>query len=236
MMGPRTTALLSAAAILAAACDNTSDKPTRPEASRAPSEVKAPAATPPAEPKPAAAPSGPGTLDAEIVRAARTAQGVDKVKLEVENDGTIRYASVYHHDAAALPEPVTRLLEVQFPGGKILKYETEMVAGHGRLFELEVETKDQQICEYSAKPDGTLVYTECHIDPKALPEAVRAALDRSFPGAAVKEAEKRTEVGGEDQYEVELESGGRLHELYFKADGTQLRHELVIPAVIEVPA
>ena len=36
--------------------------------------------------------------------------------------------------------------------------------------------------------------------------------------------------------EIEFEAGGRLHELYFKADGSVIRHELVIPAVIEVPA
>lgn len=229
------TALLGAAAIIAAACDNSSDKPTKPEASRAPMEAKAPA-PPPAEPKPAAEPPGPGRLDGEMLRVAATAQGVEKIKLEAESDGKVRYLSVHHHDAGALPEPVAKLLEAQFPGGKILKYETEMVDGHGRLFEVEVETKDQQVCEYSAKPDGTLMYTECHIDPKALPEPIRAALDKAFPGAAIKEAEKKTVIGGEEEFEVELETGGRLHELYFKTDGTQLRHELVIPAVIEVPA
>lgn len=228
----RTAALLGAAAIIVAACDNSPDKPTRTEASSAPVETKA------AAPTPAPAPvteAGPGRLDSESIRTAATAQGVEKVKLEADADGTVRYLSVYHKDAGALPEPVTRMLETQYPGGKILKYETEIVA-EGRRYEVEVETKDQQICEYSAKADGTLVYTECHIDPKALPEKIRAEVDATFPGAAIKEAEKKVIVGGEEEYEVELEAGGRTHELYFKADGTRLRHELVIPAVIEVPA
>lgn len=229
----RTAALLGAAAIVAAACDNSSDKPTKPEASRAPVETKAAAPTTPT-PAPVAE-AGPGRIDSESIRTAATAQGVEKVKIETDADGKVRYLSVYHKDAGALPEPVTRMLETQYPGGKILKYETEIV-DDGRRYEVEVETKDQQICEYSAKADGTLVYNECHIDPKALPEKIRAEVEKTFPGAAIKEAEKKTIVGGEEEYEVELESGGRTHELYFKADGTRFRHELVIPAVIEVPA
>jgi hypothetical protein len=234
-MAIRTAALLGAAAMIAAACDNSSDKPTKPEASKAPVETKVAAPTPAPTPAPVAE-AGPGHMDSETLRAAATAQGVEKVKIETEADGKVRYLSVYHKDAGALPEPVTKLLETQYPGGKIVRYETEIVDKHGRLYELEVETKDQQICEYSAKADGTLVYNECHIDPKALPEKVRAEVEKAFPGAAIKEAEKKVIVGGEEEYEVELEVGGRMHELYYKADGTQLRHELVIPAVIEVPA
>lgn len=230
------TALLGAAAIVAAACDNSSDKPTKPEASRAPVEAKAPAPPPAAEPKPAAEPPGPGRLDGEMIRAAATAQGVERIKIETEADGKVRYLAVTHNDAAALPEPVVELLAKQYPGGKILKYEAEMVDRHGRLFEVEVETQDKQRCEYSAKADGTLVYSECHIDPAALPEKIRADVERAFPGAPIKEAEKKVVVGGEEEFEVELESGGRVHELYFKADGTRFRHELVIPAIVEVPA
>lgn len=233
-MAIRTAALLGAAAMIAAACDNTSDKPTTPVASTAPGESRA-APTPAPTPAPVAEP-GPGHMDRDTLRAAATAEGVEKIKIETEADGKVRYLSVYHKDAGALPEPVIKLLDTQYPGGKILRYETEIVDKHGRLYELEVETKDQQLCEYSAKADGTLVYNECHIDPKALPEKIRAEVEKAFPGVPIKEAEKKVIVGGEEEYEVELESGGRMHELYFKADGTQFRHELVIPAVIEVPA
>jgi hypothetical protein len=234
MMAIRTAALLGAAALLAAGCDNP-DKP-RAEASRPPAEAKATPPTPAPVPAPAAEPTGPGRIDSETLRAAATAQGVERVKLETEKDGSIRYLSVHHKDASALPAAVTRLLDTQYPGGKIVRYETEMVDKLGRLYEVEVETKDQQECEYSAKADGTLVYTECHIDPKALPEKIRTEVERDFPGAAIKEAEKKSVVGGDEEYEVEFESGGRLHELYFKADGTRFRHELVIPALVEVPA
>jgi len=203
----------------------------------APSPTKAAAPPAPAEAKPAPAPAaGPGHLDADLVRAAGSAQGVEKVKIEVEKDGSLRYLSVYHQDAAALPEPVRKQMETVYPGGKALRYETEFVVPHGRLHEIEVETADKQQCELSAKADGSIIYTECHIDAKALPEPVRAAFDKAHPGAAIKEVEKKTLTGAGDEYEIEFEAGGRLHELYFKPDGAMIRHELVIPAVIEVPA
>ena len=167
-------------------------------------------------------------------RAAATAQGVTKVKIEAENDGALRYVSVYHGDAAAIPEPVRKLLDAQFPGGKILGYESESVAGQGHLFEVEVETQDKQTCEYSAKADGTLHSTECHIDPRALPEPVRTAVEKAHPGVTIKEAEKKTFVGAGEQYEVELDVDGKEHEYYFKPDGTAIRHEISIPAVLEV--
>lgn len=231
-------ALTCGAALLAPACDGGTDKPPPPAAvEKTPAaETKVADAPRPATPPAPAQEVGPGQLDAEIVRAAASAQGVQKLKLEVEADGRVRYLSLYHNDASKLPEAVTRQVEAQFPGGKVLVYETEIVAEHGRLFEVEVETRDQQKCEFSAKADGSLVYQECHIDPKALPEPVRAAAERALPGAAIKEAEKKTYAGGRDEYEIEAEHGGRLHELYFRPDGEIFRHEIVITAEIEVAA
>jgi hypothetical protein len=234
MQHHRLLALGVAGLILAACGPGTASKA---ETAPAPTQVAAP---PPPEvkppPPPAPAPTGPGQIDADLVRAAGTAQGVEKIKVEVEKDGSVRYLSVYHQDAAAVPEPVRKQLDATYPGAKMLRYETEHVVPHGRLHEIEVETADKQQCELSARADGGIVYTECHIDAKALPEAVRTAFDRAHPGAVVKEVEKKTLTGGGDEYEIEFEAGGRLHELYFKADGSVIRHELVIPAVIEVPA
>ncbi|PCC66435.1 Putative beta-lactamase-inhibitor-like, PepSY-like [Nannocystis exedens] len=234
MQHHRILALGVAGLILAACGPGTASK-----GEPAPAPTKAPA-PPPAESKPPspapAAPVGPGQLDADLVRAAGTAQGVEKIKVEVEKDGTVRYLSVYHQDAAAVPEPVRKQLDATYPGARVLRYETEHVVPHGRLHEIEVETADKQQCELSVKADGGVVYTECHIDAKALPEAVRAAFDKAYPGAAVKEVEKKTLTGAGDEYEIEFEAGGRLHELYFKPDGSVIRHELVVPAVIEVPA
>ena len=58
----------------------------------------------PAPATPAATPAAPAsaTLDADIVRAAASAAGVQKLKLECEADGSVREVSLYHADAAAV--------------------------------------------------------------------------------------------------------------------------------------
>ena len=188
----------------------------------------------PAAPSAPQAPAAPN-LDADIMRAASTATGVQKLKIEAESDGSLRELSLYHTDESALPPAVLALREKQYPGSKIRAYEIEFEREHGRIFEVEVTTKDGQACEYSAKPDGTLVYDECHIDPKALTAGVHAAITAKLPGAKILEAEKKTYPDGRTIHSVEVRVGDREHELYF--DGDQLiRHELVFPAQLEVPA
>lgn len=191
-------------------------------------------ATPAATPATPAAPAS-ATLDADIVRAAASAAGVQKLKLECEADGSVREVSLYHADAAAVPPAVLALREQQYPGSKIRAYETEFEREHGRLFEVEVTTKDGQKCEYSAKPDGTLVYNECHIDAKTLSAGVRAALKQKLPDAEILEAEKKTYADGRVVHSVEVRAGGKQHELYFDGDAI-VRHEIVVPAQLEVPA
>ena len=136
--------------------------------------------------------------------------------------------------AAALPAAVTALREAQFPGSEVRNYETEFEREHGRVFEIEVTTKDKQECELSAKPDGTLVYTECHIAAKTLAPGVVAAIEKAVPGAKISEAEKKTYPDGRAVISVEVTAGGKQHELYFEGDAL-VRHELVLPAEIEVP-
>jgi hypothetical protein len=232
MPHPRTWAL-GLAGLFLAACDSApASLPAPPPAPPAPPAPPPPVEPGPAEPPP---PAGPGQLDPELVRAAASAEGVEKVHLKAEPDGSIRYFAVYHQDADAIPEPVRKQLDVVYPGARALRYESEFVVPHGRLHEIEVETADKQECELSAQADGAIVYTECHIDPRALPEPVRAAFDRAHPGAAIKQVEKKSVPGAGDEYEVQFEVGGRLHQLLFRPDGAVLRHELRIPAVLTVP-
>jgi len=188
----------------------------------------------PSAPQAPATPAGP-SLDADIVRAASTASGVQKLKIEAESDGSLRELSLYHGDESTLPAAVLALREQQYPGSKVRAYEIEFEREHGRVFEVEVTTKDGQECEYAAKPDGTLVYNECHIDPKALTAGVQAAITAKLPGAKILEAEKKTYPDGRTIHSVEVRVGEKEHELYF--DGEKIiRHELVFPAQLEVPA
>jgi len=188
-----------------------------------------------ATPTPAAATPPSPNLDAEIVRAAATAAGVTKLKLEADADGSLRELSLYHNDASVLPVAVTAMLATQYPGATIRAYETEFDRAHGRVFEVEVLTADKRECEYSATPDGQLLYNECHIDPKTLPEPIRAAIPTTVPNAKILEAEKTTFPDGRETYSVELSADGKVHELYFERDAL-IRHEIVITAQLEVPA
>lgn len=192
--------------VLALACG--SEPATKTVAPPPPAKIPAPA---PEAAKVPPAPEGPGHVDAELVRAAAAAKGVDRVKIEVEPGGAVRYLSVYHQDEAAIPEPVRKQLDAQYPGAKITRYESEFVADKGRLYEIEVETADKQECEFSARADGSVVYTECHIDAAALPGPVRAAFEKAHPNVALKEVEKKTVTGGGDEYELEFELDGRVH-------------------------
>ena len=179
-------------------------------------------------------PAGPA-LDAGIVRAAATAAGVTKLKLEAEADGSLRELSLYHNDATALPEPVKAMLAAQYPGATIRAYETEFDRAHGRVFEVEVLTTDKRECEYSATPEGQLLYNECHIDPKTLSAPIQAAVASAVAGGKILEAEKTTYPDGRETYSIEIEADGKVHELYFERD-VITRHELVITAQVEVPA
>jgi hypothetical protein len=207
------------------------------EARNSDSATKKPATAAKAAEKPAdaavTAPTGP-RLDAEIVAAAATAKGVVKVKIEAEADGSVREMSLYHNDESALPAAVTALREAQYPGSKVRAYETEFDREHGRVFEIEVTTRDKQECELSAKPDGTLDYNECHVPAKTHGAAVLAAIEKTVPGAKIGEAEKKTHADGKVVVSVEVTAGGKQHELYFEGDAL-VRHELILPAEIEVP-
>ncbi len=194
------------------------------ELAKATAKPAAPVAATPAVPR----------LDAEIVAAAASAAGVIKFKIEAEADGSIRELSLYHNDATALPAAVTALREAQYPGSKVRAYEIEYDRDHGRVFEIEVTTKDKQECELSAKPDGTLVYNECHIAPKTLAAGVVSAIEKAVPGAKITEAEKKTYADGKVVTSVEVTAGGKQHELYFEGEGL-IRHELVIQGELEVP-
>ena len=56
----------------------------------------------------------PGTLDAELVKTARTAKGAYKVKVFTAPDGSLDKLSVYHRDASIVPAPVKALAKATF--------------------------------------------------------------------------------------------------------------------------
>lgn len=207
---------------------------------------QAPPADPPAAPPPAL---GPGRLDPEIVRAA--AAGARKLELELEADGSVRKLAVYHDDAAALPAAVTAKAAEVFPGSTVRGYETELYRDLGRVFEVEVVTRDKQPCELSAREDGALVYKECELDAKSLPPEISAAVTRDAAGRKLLEVERKEYADGKVEFIAEVgpagtspapkkkpkgddDEAGAVEELYFDAAGTLLRRELMLAAEVEI--
>ncbi|MCH9684175.1 MAG: hypothetical protein K0V04_22270 [Deltaproteobacteria bacterium] len=182
----------------------------------------------------AAAAAGPSSaLDAEIIETAATATTVHKMKLRVDGDGNVVKLAVYHDAADSVPQAVRDLAAERFAGSPVTHYETELYADHGRVYEVEVD-KGGVACELAASPDGTELYTECHVDPASLSDAVKATVESVAPGGKILEAE--TKKGPSlDELTVEVEVGGQELYLRLASDGSLIQALRRIPAVIEVP-
>jgi len=142
---------------------------------------------------------------------------------------------VYHQQASAIPAPVLDLRGQHYPKSSIVEYETEVTAADGRVFEVEVKTADGQDCEYSAKEDGSLIYTECQVSPETLPAPVLEVVKTQLADGKIEEAEVIRRAGQPLHYELEVLLSGRKHKLKLDEQGGNLTHLIVVPAEIAVP-
>lgn len=175
----------------------------------------------------------PGTLDKALVTAAGQAVGVSKVKVFTQPSGAVRKLSVYHHDPDKVPAAVKAAAEKAYPGSTVTSYESELYADVGEAYEVELKTADGKKVEFSAKPDGTLLYVETAIPEAEVPEQVMATATALVLGGKFIEAERKQ---GKDtlEFAVKLEKDGLKHYLHLAPDGTLKRHTLRIPAEFEV--
>jgi hypothetical protein len=215
---------------------------TEPRPSTATPEPE-PSITPAPEPEPAptqavdvAAPAEQGgvAIHRDIIDAVRSAKGVEKFKLRVDDNGTLVKQSLYHVDESRVPEPVKALAAKEFAGSKPKKYELEVYSDVGLVYEVEVQTKDGKQCEVSANAEGVLRYKECHIKPKELAKEISAKIKEAHPKGKILEAE--TKQGPDiDEVTVEVQEAGKQFYLRFKPDGTVIETLVRVPAVFEVP-
>ncbi|MCX4247266.1 acetyl-CoA carboxylase biotin carboxylase subunit family protein [Paraliomyxa miuraensis] len=172
-------------------------------------------------------------LDAELVQTATAASKVEKVKLRVDAQGNLVKQALYHDDAASIPAPVIELAKSKWPKATITRYETELYADRGRVYEVEVDDGGT-LCEVAASPEGAEVYTECRVDPASLSAELKAAIEQTAPGGKILEAE--TKKGPEvDEVTVEVEHGGRELYLRMRPDGSVIQTLQRIPAIVEIP-
>ena len=180
-------------------------------------------------PAPSAAPAaGAPRLPGPIADALANAQGVHEVEIDVAPDGTLRKISVYHRDAAQVPEPVKASVQEAFAGAEADAFEIEFYAGQGLVYEVEVAARDGRRCELAAGADGTVRYTECEIPAGKLPRAAREDVRRR--GTAAK-AQRIERANGTVEFEVAVRAAdGARFEVSYDRDGRPIDVRREIPA------
>lgn len=124
---------------------------------------------------------------------------------EGDDEETIAFADA--------PAAVQKAVEAYFGQGKVQRLEVEKENGV-LVYEAEIKIDGvEHSIEVSA--DGELLEVEHDVAPDALPAAVRAALDKKFPGAAIDEAEAIQKF----YYEVEIIVDGKKKEVTISPTG-----------------
>lgn len=123
-----------------------------------------------------------------------------------------------------VPKAVISAFEKAYPNAKDVKFEKEKFEGK-EAYEVEYKEKDREYdLLYSA--DGTLLQKEEEISSKSLPEPVTQAINKMYPQAEIKEAEKLIKPDGTlAGYEVEIKTAGKKVELELDANGKILKTE-----------
>lgn len=123
-----------------------------------------------------------------------------------------------------VPQAVIDAFEKAFPNAKPSEFETETFEGRA-VYEVEYKENGKEY-ELLYSADGILVQTEEEIDVKSLPEPVAQAVNKAYPEATIKEAEKLMKPDGTlTGYEVEIKTEGKKIELELDVNGKILRTE-----------
>ncbi|MBC7977619.1 MAG: hypothetical protein H7138_21800 [Myxococcales bacterium] len=205
--------------LLSAACDKDGGEARCPEPGASTTSVAA---------------ASTASVDGELVRLAGGGQAI-KFKLRVDDNGTAMKQSLYHSDATGFPEPVLALARERFAGAKIERYESELYADLGRIYEVELTATDGRRCEVAATAEGKEHYTECRLTPEAMPAPIRDAIAKLYPEGKVIEVETKTGPTV-DEVTVEVQvAGGGEHYVRLAPDGKLIARYARVPAVLEVP-
>jgi hypothetical protein len=103
-----------------------------------------------------------------------------------------------------IPKAVMNALHSKFPKAKIDKC-TKAKEGNDIVYDIEFKEGTRK-CEADIKENGTYINYEKAINAKDLPKVVRAAIEKKYPKASLKEVMEETEVHGKTEkrsaYEV----------------------------------
>lgn len=126
-------------------------------------------------------------------------------------------------DLAKLPAKVSAAVKDKFQGAELVSASKE--SEDGKLL-YEVQIKHQgKVVEVTLTEDGTIHEVETTIDPKDLPAAVTAALNKDYPTATIRKAET-IEKGGKTDYEVLIvTTDKKTVEIKYDKDGKVVEKE-----------
>ncbi len=181
----------------------------------------------------AASAGPPGQLDKSMLHTAATAAGTQSIKIYTSPDGSVWKIAVYHKDAGAIPAAVSKLALKKLPGLTIDRYETELYAEGGAVYEVEGKLADGGRAEVSVGKDGALRYVERYFKPAKLPAAVSAAATKAAGKGKIISAEhkKGPKI---DVYGVKVELDGSKYTYRFDPSGKLLSRGVRVPAVVEI--
>lgn len=114
-------------------------------------------------------------------------------------------------DLDKIPKAVMDALKAKFPNPVIHKWTKETEAGHV-IYDIEFKQAGRK-CEADIREDGTIQNYEKEVAAKDLPAAVKAAVDKKYPRATLKDIMEITEVKGKEEklegYEIVLETADK---------------------------
>lgn len=122
----------------------------------------------------------------------------------------------------AVPQPVLEAFAKAQPSAKVEEYKQKIRNG-ATVYEIEFKQGGVEH-EYYYSANGALLETEAEIKLGDLPNPVVEAIKKAYPGAVLKEANKRSLADGKvSGYEVEVKHSGEELELELDADGNILQ-------------
>lgn len=118
-----------------------------------------------------------------------------------------------------LPDYVQKYLNTKYPGAEVEDPEQEKFCTGITIFEVDVETGEDQEFTLGFDNEGNLLFTAKEIPVSTLPAKVVAAINAKHPGFSLKEAERLEAPNGSYQYEVTVSKGKTKLEVLVSSEG-----------------
>jgi len=124
-----------------------------------------------------------------------------------------------------LPTTIEIFIASNYPDYEIDEAEKETDCTGEEVFEVELESSNDDEIELTFDLEGNLLYTETEINIDELPEAVTTTISTEYPDFKLDDAERLDLATDGVEYEVELEKGKTELEVRLSATGTVICEE-----------